>query len=74
MPTTKVFLTGASGFLGGHLLRELRAAACEVKALSRQAESDAAKAIRELDYVETPLAALLSDTLSWMRQEGMIGR
>ncbi|MBE0622589.1 MAG: NAD-dependent epimerase/dehydratase family protein [Burkholderiales bacterium] len=37
-----VFLTGASGFLGGHLLRELRAAGCEVKALSRRPESDAA--------------------------------
>jgi len=35
---------------------------------------NSAKAIRELDYVETPLAALLSDALSWMRQEGMIGR
>ena len=39
---TTVFLTGASGFLGGHLLRELRAAGCEVRALSRRAETDAA--------------------------------
>jgi NAD(P)H-binding len=37
-----VFLTGASGFLGGHLLRELLAAGHEVWALSRQVESDAA--------------------------------
>lgn len=37
---TAVFLTGASGFLGGHLLRELCAAGCTVKALSRRAESD----------------------------------
>ena len=37
-----VFLTGASGFLGGHLLRELRATGCSVRALSRRAESDAA--------------------------------
>lgn len=37
-----VFLTGGSGFLGGHLLRELRAAGCEVRALSRRVESDAA--------------------------------
>ncbi|WP_341892299.1 NAD-dependent epimerase/dehydratase family protein [Variovorax sp. YR752] len=36
-----VLLTGGSGFLGGHLLRELRAAGCEVRALSRRAESDA---------------------------------
>lgn len=36
-----VFLTGASGFLGGHLLRELRKAGHEVKALSRRPESDA---------------------------------
>ena len=39
---TTVFLTGASGFLGGHLLRELCAAGCTVKAMSRRAESDAA--------------------------------
>ncbi len=37
-----VFLTGASGFLGGHLLRELRSAGADVKALSRRPESDAA--------------------------------
>lgn len=39
---TTVLLTGASGFLGGHLLRELRAAGCKVNALSRRPESDAA--------------------------------
>lgn len=38
---TTVLLTGASGFLGGHLLRELRATGCEVRALSRRPESDA---------------------------------
>lgn len=40
MPT--VFLTGASGFLGGHLLRELVQAGAEVRAMSRRSESDAA--------------------------------
>lgn len=40
----RVFLTGGSGFLGGHLLRELHAAGCEVRALSRRAEADAALA------------------------------
>ena len=39
MPT--VFLTGASGFLGGHLLRELISNGAEVKALSRRPDSDA---------------------------------
>jgi len=35
---------------------------------------DSAKAKRELGYVETPLDALLTDTLLWMRQEGLVGR
>lgn len=33
---------------------------------------DSSKAKRELDYVETPLDALLADTLAWMRAEGML--
>jgi dihydroflavonol-4-reductase len=37
-----VLLTGASGFLGAHLLLELRAAGADVRALSRRPESDAA--------------------------------
>ena len=37
-----VLLTGASGFLGAHLLTELRAAGADVRALSRRPESDAA--------------------------------
>jgi dihydroflavonol-4-reductase len=35
---------------------------------------NSSKAKRELDYLETPLDALLADTLSWMRQEGMLGK
>ncbi|MEO8461046.1 MAG: NAD-dependent epimerase/dehydratase family protein [Dokdonella sp.] len=57
---TSVFLTGASGFLGGHILRELRALECEVKALSRRPESDAA--IAALGAV--PVRAELSDRAS----------
>lgn len=38
---TTVFLSGASGFLGGHLLRELVASGQQVRALSRRPESDA---------------------------------
>lgn len=37
---TRVFLTGASGFLGAHVLHELRAAGCAVSALSRRPETD----------------------------------
>lgn len=57
---SKVFLTGASGFLGGHILRELRAAGCEVKAMSRRPESDSA--IAALGAV--PVRAELSDRAS----------
>jgi len=40
MPT--VFLTGASGFLGDNLLRELLRAGADVRAMSRREETDAA--------------------------------
>ena len=39
---TTVFLTGASGFLGGHVLAALRHAGHDVKALSRRPDTDAA--------------------------------
>ena len=39
---------------------------------SHHLQVDSAKARRELDYVETPLDALLADTLHWMRQEAML--
>jgi dihydroflavonol-4-reductase len=40
MPT--VFVTGGTGFLGGHLVRELRAHGAQVRALSRGEPGDAA--------------------------------
>jgi dihydroflavonol-4-reductase len=55
-----LFLTGASGFLGGHLLRELLAAGHEVRALSRRVETDAV--ISELGGV--PVRAALTDVES----------
>ena len=55
-----VFLTGASGFLGGHLLRELRAAGFEVRALSRSAKSDEAIARQGGVPVRADLADLAS--------------
>jgi dihydroflavonol-4-reductase len=54
---TDVFLTGATGFLGGHLLRELQAAGCTVHALSRRASSDAM--LKALGA--HPVRAVLSD-------------
>ncbi|MFK2904435.1 NAD-dependent epimerase/dehydratase family protein [Dyella ginsengisoli] len=39
---------------------------------SHRLHVDSSKARRELDYVETPLDALLADTLAWMRAEGML--
>ena len=59
----QVFLTGASGFLGGHLLRELRAAGCQVRALSRRPETDAPLAALGAEPVRarlTDVAALQS--------------
>lgn len=53
-----VFLTGASGFLGGHLLHELVAAGHRVRALSRRPETDAAIAA----LGGTPVRGSLADT------------
>lgn len=39
---------------------------------SHHLQVDSSKAIRELDYLETPLDSLLADTLAWMRSEGML--
>lgn len=57
---TTAFITGASGFLGGHILAALREAGHEVKALSRRAETDAA--ITALGAV--PVRAALDDVAS----------
>ncbi len=58
-----VFLTGGSGFLGGHLLRELVANGHRVRALSRRPETDAAIAARGA----TPVRATLADTAALQR-------
>lgn len=55
-----VFVTGASGFVGGHLVHELQAAGCAVKALSRRPDSDAAIAA----LGATPMRAQLADEAS----------
>lgn len=34
---------------------------------------DSGKARHELDYIETPLDSLLTDTLAWLRDQGLIG-
>ncbi|MBC7918969.1 MAG: NAD-dependent epimerase/dehydratase family protein [Rhodoferax sp.] len=58
-----VFLTGASGFLGGHVLTALRTEGHDVRALSRRLETDAA--IAALGAV--PLRATLDDVDSLQR-------
>ncbi len=81
-----VFLTGATGFLGGHVLAGLRAAGCEVRALSRRAESDAALAAQGATPVRGALAEgrglraavdgceavfhVAADTSMWRRNAG----
>jgi dihydroflavonol-4-reductase len=40
--------------------------------VSHHLRVDSGKAIRELDYVETPLDVLLADTITWMRKEAML--
>jgi nucleoside-diphosphate-sugar epimerase len=39
---------------------------------SHHLQVNSSKARSELDYIETPLDALLADTLAWMRAEGML--
>jgi dihydroflavonol-4-reductase len=54
----QVFLTGGSGFICGHLVRELRAAGCGVRAMSRRPETDAL--LRSLGA--EPVRGSLADT------------
>ncbi len=46
MPTDRVFLTGASGFVGAHILRELLGAGYSVRALVRPSSFDYARRSR----------------------------
>lgn len=46
MQPVPVLVTGASGFLGAHLVRALLAAGCSVDAVSRRAQSSAAPKLR----------------------------
>lgn len=55
-----VFVTGGSGFLGGHLIRELNANGAQVRALSRGESGDAA--LRELGAA--PVRGALEDPAS----------
>jgi len=55
---TRVFLTGASGFLGAHVLHELRVAGCAVSALSRRPETDGAILAMGAQPVRATLADL----------------
>lgn len=55
-----VVVTGATGFLGQHLVRELRAAGVEVRALSRSVAGDAAVAA----LGATPVRGDLSDAVA----------
>jgi dihydroflavonol-4-reductase len=52
---SKILLTGATGFLGQHLLRELLAAGHQVKALSRSESADALLASQGAESVRAEL-------------------
>ena len=60
---SKILLTGATGFLGQHIQRELIAAGHQVRALSRSASADTLLA----SHGAEPVRAELTDAESLMR-------
>ncbi len=62
-PMSKILLTGATGFLGQHIQRELIAAGHQIKALSRSAQADALLASQGAE----PARAELTDADSLRR-------
>jgi dihydroflavonol-4-reductase len=60
MPMHTVFVTGGSGFVGGHLVQALLEAGCSVKALSRRDETDGPLAA----LGATPVRGSLQDAAS----------
>lgn len=71
-PPQRVLLTGATGFIGSHLLRTLAADGSEVHCLARAngPESAACRVRRAVDLADVPLAHERND---WFVHEGDLG-
>ena len=78
----KVLITGATGFIGSSIVRELLKDGVEVKVIVREKSNtknigkylyyDCSKAVKEPGMPQTPIRTTIEKAVRWFRENGYI--